>query len=329
MEPKSTADINTKASLQTITANSEHKGLRADVFLCGQLKDVSRSQISSWLKSGIITSSTKKPSSILQGGETFRVTFQPPSKSFMASENIPLEIIYCDDHIAVINKPKGMVVHPGAGAKSGTLCNALLHHFPDMAIGNVERPGLVHRLDKDTSGIMVIAKNNQALNALTKAFKDRKVKKIYRAFCFGKLPIITWDVKSGHRRHPLQRLKFTTHIDVPTEENQEIRFAHTTFKELKHAFGISFIEAQIHTGRTHQIRAHLADRGFPIIGDELYGKKRTLSKNVQNALQETIERFQGQALHAYKLEFDHPILGTPLSFSAPMPAIFDELSALL
>ncbi len=315
-----------------INTSEKDRGERVDSFLAKSLMGFSRAQIASFIKDGHLSLAGKalKASYKILGSETLNLFIPPIKAASIEAENIPLDILYSDDYIAVINKPVNFVVHPGAGVKTGTLCHALLYHFPTMVIGHQERPGIVHRLDKDTSGVMVIAKTHDALQSLSEDFKNRKVKKIYRAFVHGEVKSTSFELITGHARHPQNRLRFTTALPVPTEANEHVRRAHSSFLTLHRGFGISSLRIELHTGRTHQIRAHLCDVNHPILGDYLYGGKRSLSKNMPSSLARAIEALHGQALHAESLGFRHPKTKEEMFFSAPLPkelaAIDEELS---
>lgn len=309
-----------------IVAGPENKGERVDQFLTKKLPEHSRSAISKLIKTGFISrvDAPIKASQLITGTEIFLVTKPEQEPWFMVAQNIPLEILYNDEHIAVINKPAGLVVHPGAGVKDGTLCNALLYHFPEIAIGDTTRPGIVHRLDKETSGLMVIAKTERALRSLSEDFKERRVTKIYRAFCIGEFFETSFELKTGHVRHPFHRLKFLTKLPVSKIARSEVRTAHTSFTVLRSAFGMASVKATLHTGRTHQIRAHLADIDHPLLGDELYGGKRPFPK-APDELKDAIACLTGQALHAESLSFVHPITKERIDVNAPLPASLEKI----
>jgi 23S rRNA pseudouridine1911/1915/1917 synthase len=303
-------------------------GMRLDSFLSKRLPKFSRAQIGKLIKLGKIASKViiKKPAKQVLAHEIYSIEFDKKNNaSFMKPQEIPLDILFSDEHIAVINKPSGMVVHPGAGIRDGTLCNALLYHFPDMSIGNIERPGIVHRLDKDTSGIMVIAKTEEAHQNLSDDFKHRRIKKIYRAFCHGEIQEKSFELKTGHMRHPYNRIKFFTKIQAPKMPSPNIRLAHTLFEVLSSGFGICEIKATLYTGRTHQIRAHLSDIDHPLLGDDLYGGRRSLKKSMPKTLNDAIVNLNGQALFAESLEFRHPISKKLLYFSAALPKILSNI----
>jgi 23S rRNA pseudouridine1911/1915/1917 synthase len=325
-------DDMTVISDQLIKASKEHQGLRLDLFLVKKLSGISRSYIHRLIKEGQVTwqGASLKPSYQILGEESFLVKKPPILSSTIIPECISLTILFSDKHIAVIDKPAGLVVHPGAGISSGTLCNALLHWFPDMNIGDAIRPGIVHRLDKNTSGVMVVAKTQKAHQILSEAFKERQVKKIYRVFCEGELLESSFTLKTGHVRHPVNRLRFLTKIDPSRSDgNSRIRLAHTEFISLRRGFGITELKAILHTGRTHQIRAHLADIGYPLVKDELYGAKRICSASYPKEVIRAFEMLNGQALHAESLEFAHPITKENLSFTSQLPEALSTLHDFL
>lgn len=314
-----------------ITACADHARMRVDQFLVMQLPDYSRSLIAKFLKAGAITTRDGldvKASQLINGTEEFIFARPTPTISGMLAQPLPLDIIYSDDHIAVINKPSGMITHPGAGVKDGTLCNALLHYFPGMAIGNALRPGIIHRLDKDTSGLIVVAKTEMAHRILSEDFKERRVKKNYRILCHGTFIEQAFMLKTGHARHPHHRLRFTTKIPLDKCHGQNVRMAHTDFVVVKNYLGIALLTAQIHTGRTHQIRAHLADIDHPILGDEIYGGKRALPSRAPEILRASVAELKGQALHAERLSFAHPITKEALNFFVPPPKDFSRVERI-
>lgn len=318
--------IEEKMTQKNIAATIEDKGQRFDQFLTKQLA-IPRAQVGKLIKSCAILCDEKpiKASQLILGHEIFAVT-PPETVQLLVPENIALDILYSDDDIAVINKPVGLVVHPGAGIKTGTLCHALLYHFPKLLEAGGDRPGIVHRLDKDTSGVMVVAKNAQALAKLSEDFKERRVKKTYRTLAWGEIKEFCFELKTGHARHATNRLRFTTKLSVPEVPTPHVRMAHTSFKVLKRGFGLTELSAIIHTGRTHQIRAHLSDIDHPLVGDALYNGKREISGKVSPKLKEALLSFKAQALHSERLEFNHPKTNEPMSFSAPIPDILARAS---
>lgn len=296
------------------TIDAELGGLRLDQALVQMFPDYSRSRLQSWVEQGWVTVNGQ-PTSVKQkvwGGEHIALIPQRhPSEHTFLPEAIPLDIVYEDDAILVIDKPVGLVVHPAAGNWQGTLLNALLHHVPQLA--EVPRAGIVHRLDKDTSGLMVVAKTLVAQTALVRQMQARSVKREYLALAWGELARdYTINVPIG--RHPTQRTRMAaiesgkeaiTHVQV------EARFPSCTL-----------VRCRLETGRTHQIRVHLAWLGHPLVGDSLY------IKGVQKcvpALREVLNGFPRQALHATRLALDHPVTGKRMTFDSPLPDDFDDL----
>lgn len=321
---------------------------RLDIFLASELSDYTRSRIQKWIKSGAVSVNGEVASAKLKvsGGEKIEISVDDPDPPKLAAENIPLDVIFEDSDIIVINKPAGMVVHPGSGNYTGTLVNALLYHVPSITHShggleceNSDRPGIVHRLDKETSGLIVCAKNESAQEKLSQAFKDRKVKKTYLAFCVGGFKDEYFDLKTGHARHSKDRKRYSTKIPLEVNperwinpealerqrEKRDVKVAHSRFHVLWTRDGISKVEVDLLTGRTHQIRAHLADINRPLVGDVLYGGDRAVERLKKAPLTTVAKELPRHGLHAYKLEFNHPITGEALSFQAALP---DDLSQL-
>lgn len=315
----------------TLKIEAEDAGSRLDSCVTTKLKGHSRSQIAKYIKLGniLVDGRLAKPSMTLMGTE--EISFVVPDKrpSRLIAQNIPLDILYCDRSLAVINKPVGLVVHPGAGMSENTLCNALLHHFPDMAIGDEERPGIVHRLDKNTSGLMVVARTQEAHQYLSTEFRERRVTKLYRAWCWGVIDANMLEFKSGHVRHPKNALKFFTGLAAPQTYNPAVRLAHTKIDVINRFKNITEIVATLHTGRTHQIRAHMADNNYPLLGDHLYGGVRSLPHDFPTDLRQHIKALKGQALHAEHLAFRHPESEELMAFQAPLPPHLASLHTLL
>lgn len=311
-----------------IQARPEHAGLRLDSFLTTMLSEYTRAQLNRIIKDNYVSINNQyvKPSFKLTGCES--IIFKAPVKksSNLIAQNLNIEIIYSDDHLAIINKRAGMTVHPGAGVYDNTLVNALLYYFPNIETGGTDRPGIVHRLDKNTSGLIIIALTHQAHVALTNAFKQREIEKIYSAFCYGEPEEVSFELKTGHVRHAYNRLKFFTGLAVPLSPSSPVRFAHTSFKRIKSSFGVTELEAKLFTGRTHQIRAHLADINHPLLGDKLYGGLRMLSAQAPKDLIASINQLAGQALHAQRLCFEHPVTKKVMIFEAPLPDYLARIS---
>ncbi len=289
-----------------LTVPNEQAGERLDRFLALALPQFSRSRLQALIRAGQVQLQGKgaRTRETVRAGDVVRLTVPPLEVIDAKAEEIPLEILFEDEDLLVLNKPPGLVVHPGAGNQTHTLVNALLHHCTSLSgIGGKERPGIIHRLDKDTSGCLVVAKNDAAHHELARQFAEREVKKIYLALVAGTLkrPRGTIDAPIG--RHPVQRKKMA--VDL-----RRGRAAKTEYRVLQSGGGLSLVECALHSGRTHQIRVHLHHLGHPIIGDSLYGKKGGASR---------------QMLHAWKLGFNHPRTKERLFFEAPIPEDFRRL----
>jgi len=292
-------------------------GQRLDVALAGMLPEFSRSYLSAAIKSGQIQLNGKvvRPRDTVYGGEVVCLAIKLKIATQAQAQPITLTVLHEDEQVLVINKPAGLVVHPGAGNPDGTLLNALLHHNP--ALAQLPRAGLVHRLDKDTSGVMVVAQTVQAQTALTAQLADRQMQRQYLAVVSGTL-IAGGTVNAPIGRHPRDRLKMAVRDDgrqAITHYRLHERFrAHTA------------LNCRLETGRTHQIRVHMAHCKHPIVGDPLYGGSLKLPRAASDALVAALRGFKRQALHAHTLEFIHPTNNTPLCCQAPLP---DDLVGLL
>ncbi len=288
-----------------IAAAPADAGLRVDRFLAQARPELSRARLQALIDAGHVrlAGAPIKSSMRVKGTEQFELVVPPAVEAIPQAEDLPITVVHQDRDLLVVDKAAGMVVHPGAGHASGTLVNALLHHVKDLSgVGGELRPGIVHRLDKDTSGLLVIAKNDVALRALQAAFKSREVTKTYLALVHGQPPDEgTFDTLHG--RHPTQRMKFTGKV-------KDGKRAVTHFVVSKRFASGARVEVNLETGRTHQIRVHFAEAGFPLLSDPLYGSKAAQRPDV-------ISR---QALHAWKLAFTHPRSGKPMQFTAPTPA---------
>ena len=305
-----------------LQVSSESDGSRLDRFLVSVLADYSRSQIQKLIADGHVTvqrppARALAPRANLQVREGDQVNVDAPdaTPSTLGAEALPLEILYQDLDLAVLNKPAGMVIHPGAGHASGTLVNALLHHLTDLSgIGGHLRPGIVHRLDRGTSGLMVIAKHDRAHQELSRQFHDREVEKEYIALVWGV-------VQAGRRidaaigRDRADRQKMSARAKHAREAVTRITRAH-------HMPGLTLCQVAIHTGRTHQIRVHLSAIGHPIVGDSLYGG---LHRRVPGDIR-SVQRLERPFLHAARLAFTHPSEQRRMQFIAPLPA---DLEAVL
>jgi len=294
-----------------ITVPEDGDGLRLDRFLVSVLPDRSRSQIQRLIKEGRVTLDGRaaKANHVLKIGQAIAIDEPEPVDPEPKAEALPLPILYQDRDVVVVDKPAGMVVHPAAGHESGTLVNALLHHIDDLSgVGGEKRPGIVHRLDRGTSGVMVVAKNDRAHEELSRQFHDREVEKEYLALVWG-------EVMAGRRidtpigRDPNDRKKMSA-------KARRSREAVTRITAAEH-FGrvLTFASVAIHTGRTHQIRVHLSEIGHPIVGDSLYGG---VHRRVPGDLR-AVTHLERPFLHAARLAFTHPADGRRMEFTSPLP----------
>lgn len=304
---------------------------RLDVYLAERIESVSRSYVQKLIADGnvLVNGQVHRANYKVLPGDSISVDIPPAEPMQVAAEEIPLDIVYEDDQIMVINKPRGMTVHPAPGSKHGTLVNAILAHSDDLSgIGGVERPGIVHRLDKDTTGLLVVAKTDQAHQSLQDQIQKRSVERRYMALVWGETKFNDAVVDAPIGRHPTDRQKMSVIKDT---NRYTAREAITHLKVIGRYKGFTFLEAKLDTGRTHQIRVHCSFIGHPVVGDPTYGgAKRAIpssySKLEQSELSKLIEGLHGQALHAYCLSFDHPASGERLSFEAPMP---NEMKSLV
>jgi 23S rRNA pseudouridine1911/1915/1917 synthase len=287
---------------------------RLDVFLRGKLPDVSRGAIQRLLAGGQIRVDGKivKPTHRPRAGERVTIEWPEPIPAGAQAEDIPLDILFEDESLLVLNKPAGVVVHPAAGHTEHTLVNALLHHCRGQlsGIGGVARPGIVHRLDKDTSGCLVIAKTDAAHVALSEQFSTRQVEKIYQAIACGSIPRDSGNIEAAIARHPTQRKKMAV-----TERAG--RKARSSYRVLERWGDATFLEVALHTGRTHQIRVHLAHLGFPVAGDLVYGRRTNVILRESSGYSAP-----RQLLHAWRLAFVHPVRQRRLVIEAPLPGDF-------
>jgi 23S rRNA pseudouridine1911/1915/1917 synthase len=288
-------------------------GRRFDQALAEMFPDYSRSRLSGWIKSGAVTldGASAPPRQLLRGGEQVRLQVELAAEVTSAPEAIALTIVYEDEHLLVLDKPAGLVVHPGAGNGAGTLLNALLHH--DSKLAELPRAGIVHRLDKDTSGLMVVARSVPAVTALVDLLSRHEVERQYEAVVLGTM-VSGGTVDAPIGRHMGDRLRQA----VRDEEDGKRAVTHYRLRERFRAH--SLVQCQLETGRTHQIRVHLAHINHPLLGDPLYGGGLKLPKGASPELIAVMRGFRRQALHAEKLAFVHPISGESLSFSAERPA---------
>ncbi len=284
-------------------------GRRLDVYLAERLDGLTRSRIRKLIDEGkvMVNGASKKAGHKLRENDVVEAEVREEPSPELRPQDVPLTVLYADDHLVIINKPYGLVVHPGAGNREGTLAGALLYRFPEISgLGPAERPGIVHRLDKETSGVMVVAKSPEAYASLQKQFKDRDVRKVYLGLAWGKMPA------EGRIDKPIGRhIKHGQRMSVRTRKP---RPAETFFKVREEFKGMSFLEIRPVTGRTHQIRVHLAAAGHPLAGDSRYGRRREQPK------------FPRLFLHAHRLSFIHPGTGERVEFTSDLP---DDLRSLL
>jgi 23S rRNA pseudouridine1911/1915/1917 synthase len=289
-------------------------GKRLDLYIAALIPDCSRSLATTLIRNGNIRvqDAVKKPGYRVRAGDEVHGHIPPPAPILFKPEPIPIEILHEDDHIIVVNKRPGLVVHPAPGHYSGTLVNGLLYHCPFLeGIGTALRPGIVHRLDKDTSGVLVVAKNNRAHQHLAKLFKSRRIQKKYLALVHGTMESDSGKISLPIGRHPVDRKKMST-------KSRKSRVAETTWRIKERFEPASLIELDLKTGRTHQIRVHCAAIHHPVIGDPVYGRKNTW-KNVDRG-QELFGSIKRQMLHARRLEFSHPATQETVCFEAPLPS---------
>ena len=296
-----------------LRVDGDSKGERVDRWLAARLPDLTRSRLRAMIQAGDvrIDGASARPSARLKAGQTVTVTVPPPTPAEPAAQPLPLRIVHEDARLLVVDKPAGMVVHPGAGRLDGTLVNALLHHIRDLSgIGGVLRPGIVHRLDKGTSGLIVVAKDDATHQWLSHQFAERKVEKHYEAIVLGVPRARSGTVDAAIGRHPRHRHKMTL-----VESGRAARSSYQLTEALD---GAAHLAVRIETGRTHQIRVHLASLGHPVVGDETYGGARTpVTRRV--AARRALEGFERPALHAARLAFRHPETRDILSLTAPLP----------
>lgn len=295
-------------TLVAFTVQEEQHLERIDTFITAQNEEWSRSQVQGWLKEDFVLvngEKVKRNYKVKQGDE-ISVSIPEAKPLEVIAENIPLDIYYEDSDVIVVNKPRGMVVHPALGHETGTLVNALMYHCKDLSgINGVLRPGIVHRIDKDTSGLLMVAKNDFAHEKLAEQLRNKTSTRKYIAIVHGVIPH-----DEGTIDAPIGRDKSDRQSMTVTDENSKEAVTH--FKVLERFEGFTLVECQLETGRTHQIRVHMKYIGFPLAGDPKYGPKKTLD-------------LDGQALHAAVLGFDHPRTNEYLEFTAPIPKIMEEI----
>ena len=305
-------------SIIEATIGEAQHGLRLDKALAELLPDLSRERLKSLIVEGEVTAGgrTLNPSMKVAAGQLFAVNIPAPAEAEAIAQDIPLNIVHEDADLIVVHKPAGLVVHPAAGNLDGTLVNALLHHCRGelSGIGGVARPGIVHRIDKDTSGLLVVAKSDRAHEGLAQQFKTHSIDRLYAAIVYGLPQPSAGTVDTWIGRSDADRKKMAVH--------REGRGKHavTHYRTIERLAGAALVECKLETGRTHQVRVHMAHLGHPLIGDPVYSRDRKGFKTILETL-----RFKRQALHAKRLGFIHPLTGQKLSFDSALPTDMQEL----
>ena len=312
----------------TPIVNKDFKGLRIDKFLNECFADISRSQAQKLIEAGrvlcdevTIADNAYK----IKEGEAFTVSLPDPIEAIPQPEEIDLDIVYQDEDIVVVNKPAGMVVHPAAGAWNGTLVNALLFWCKDLSgVGGVIRPGIVHRIDKETSGLLVVAKNDNAHRSLCEQFAEHSIERTYYAFCFGAPNPLNGMIEGDIGRNPYDRKKMAI-----VQHNGKRAVTH--YQTVENYGGLAAkVKCNLETGRTHQIRVHMSSQGNNLIGDKLYVKaKKITDKKVDDDIKKYINEFPRQALHAQSLGFIHPRSGEKILFESKLPQDLQQLQEIL
>ncbi|MBI1797345.1 MAG: RluA family pseudouridine synthase [Candidatus Eisenbacteria bacterium] len=317
-----------RARALDLTVAAPEGGERLDRFLAAAQPDLSRSRLQALIKGGHVSVNDRaaRASQRVKAGDRVRVEVPAPEPSELIAEAIPLTVVHEDADIVVIDKPAGLVVHPGAGVRQGTLVHALLHRYPEVAgVGGAGRPGIVHRLDRDTSGLMVVARTPRAYRALVEALRSRAVRRTYAALVWGVPRAVSGAIETAIGRHPRDRKRMAV---VPRGGKP----ARTRWEAVERLGIATRIAAHLDTGRTHQIRVHMEHIGHPVIGDKVYGRaKRDLSlrESERSLAAEVTSCLPRQALHAIELELLHPATGARMSFDSPLPEAFERVLALL
>lgn len=295
--------------MENLIVTTEDKDIRIDKYISSKLENISRVAVQRMIENGdiLVNGKVVRTSYKIQESDKIEITLEEPKEAHLKPEDIPLDIVYEDNDILVVNKQKGLVVHPGNGNPNGTLVNAIMAHCKDSlsGIGGEIRPGIVHRIDKDTSGLLIIAKNDKAHINLSEQIKNHEVKKTYLALVRGRIKEQEATIDMPIARDEKNRIK------MAVDKNGKSAITH--FKVLKKYENYTFLEVNIETGRTHQIRVHLSKIGFPLVGDSVYSN----GKNPFGV--------QGQMLHSYRLEFKHPVTGEILKLEAKLPKYFQDV----
>ena len=316
-------------SLFEITLDASHAGWRLDRALADSLPTLSRERLKVLTKSGALTradgTAARDPATKVKGNETFTLIVPAPAPAHNEPQQIALGIVYEDEHLLVVDKPAGMVVHPAAGNRDGTMVNALLHHCGGSlsGIGGVARPGIVHRIDKDTSGLLVVAKHDLAHEGLARQFADHSIERRYLAIVSDVPRLLEGRIEAPLARSSHDRKKIAI-VDAHEHERGKGKRAVTHWKRLVVLSGAALVECRLETGRTHQVRVHMASIGHPLVGDPVYGRTRKEHRALLKDL-----GFHRQALHAAHLGFIHPVTKCRLSFDSVLPSDMQELFSAL
>lgn len=314
-----------QSEIISFTIDKSECGQRLDIYLAQSDAEISRSQVKYAIEAGdvLVNGKVPKVSQHLKEGDVITLTKKPPIEATALPQEMPLDIVYEDDTLIVINKPAGLVVHPAPGNPDKTLVNALLFHCRDLSgIGGVLRPGIVHRLDKDTSGLIVAAKSDDAHRHLSAQFEKHDVHKKYLALVWGDVKGDHGEIVAAVGRHPVNRKKMST-------KSRHGKGALTLWK-VRERFGVAtLLDVEIKTGRTHQIRVHLSDRGYPVVGDAVYGNTSRIKAVADPVLKSSLKEFNRQALHAAQLSFIHPAKNERMVFTASLPQDMADLCSQL
>jgi len=317
-------------SLRRFQVGSPSAGTRLDLFLASTCSDLSRSRIQKLIAEGavLVAGAPARRAHVVRAGETVSIEVPEPRKAGLEAEDIPLSILYEDEHLLAIDKPPGLVVHPAPGHASGTLVNALLHHVRDLAgVGGELRPGIVHRLDRDTSGVLLVAKTDRAHQLLSRQMRQRTLRKEYLALAAGVPRVRKGEVTLSIGRDPRDRKKMKAFRPLGDDVPPGTRAAKTIYEIEREFFGLglTLLRCRLVTGRTHQIRVHLAAAGLPIVGDPVYGRP-SYARVRDAALKRRLAEFPRQALHAERVAFRHPATQELVEIVAPLPP---DLASLL
>ena len=304
----------------SLTIPASQAGQRLDQALAELLPDYSRSRLKAWIESGevLVDGAIPRPRDKVSGGEAVEVAATVREEVEARPQSMPLQVVFEDRHVLIIDKPAGLVVHPGAGNPDSTLQNALLAH--DAALAVLPRAGIVHRLDKDTSGLLIVARTLPAHTALVRMLEAREIHREYEAICRG---VMTGGgtIEAPIDRHPTDRVRMAI--------REGGRDAVTHYRVIRRFRAHTHVRVQLETGRTHQIRVHLTHIGYPIVGDKVYGGRLALPKGAGESLREALRAFPRQALHAARLQLEHPVRGGPIDATSPLPADMAQLLARL